>query len=151
MVMFLFWPAPLMLYQCWWSCSELRDRAVTISISPLSCQFRSSIWKWIRHFHWHCNHNVWKTLLFLWMCRRHFHFRKVPLKLVFCTQGSVRHFREINGSWCQYKLYFHQVSAVQCNCPSCLNLPYGHINWTLSLTFCCFIDFISPPTVNTTL
>jgi len=43
-----------------------------------NCQFHSSIWKWIRHFHWHFNHNVWKTLLFLWMCRRHFHLQKGP-------------------------------------------------------------------------
>lgn len=72
-VVFLLWLTPLTFYQCWWSCLEVGDRNVTLPISPLSCQFHSSIWNWSRHLHWHWNHYVWKTLLFLWMCRRHFY------------------------------------------------------------------------------
>lgn len=140
MVVFLLWPTPLTL--------DSTDGAV---------------WRWVTQLSLYQSHHLpvnsttafaaesdTSTDITTTMCERHFYsfrcvgdtfiYRKDPLTLLFCTQGLVRLFMEIKGSWCQYKLYLHQVSgvpAVQPNCPSQLNFQ-----WTLSLRL--FLDFISP-------
>lgn len=137
MVIFLLWPTPLTLYQHWWSCLEVGDTLSLYQSHHLAVNSRVAF----------AAESDTSTDIATTMCERCFSsfggvgdtfiYRKDPLTLLFCTQGFLRLFMEIKGSWCQYKLYLPQVPGVptvQPNCPSQLNFQ-----WTLSLRFCFLI------------